>query len=70
MSRKGGSLQQVSLNDLSGPAFMDDVLDCQWIIKEYNLSYSFPGSGGSSQPNQGGSGGGNFQDDGDDDLYS
>lgn len=49
---------------------MDAVLDCQWIIKEYNLSYSFPGSGGSSQPNQGGSGGGNFQDDGDDDLYS
>ncbi|XP_052102158.1 transitional endoplasmic reticulum ATPase isoform X1 [Mytilus californianus] len=33
-------------------------------------NFSFPGSGGSSQPNQGGSGGGNFQDDGDDDLYS
>lgn len=36
----------------------------------FYLYFRFPGQGGSGQPSQGGTEGGNFQDDGDDDLYS
>lgn len=49
--------------------FKKDVLFLNKLLKKI-FYCSFPGSGGSNQPNQGGSGGGNFQDDGDDDLYS